>query len=61
MILLHIEMKGSEVDTLTKSVTEMNVYLLALALSVYIGSICLGEFVFTDHTFPALLHLCSVL
>lgn len=27
MILLHIEMKGSEVDTLTKSVTEMNVWL----------------------------------
>lgn len=30
-------------------------YLLALGFSVYFGCICLGEFVFTDHTFPALL------
>lgn len=32
-----------------------------LAFGVYFGGICLGEFVFTDHTFPALLHLSSVL
>lgn len=39
----------------------VGLYLLALAFGVYFGGICLGEFVFTDHTFPALLHLSSVL
>lgn len=39
----------------------VGLYLLALAFGVYFGGICLGEFVFTDYTFPALLHLCSVL